>query len=153
MLVPIQNNGLPLRIIDLDSTGIVQLLRGIDPNGQRADCLIIYRETTAIIEIKTSYPEKALVQLRKTAELLSRVWDQFLTLCQLNPTTPMPSSFYFCAEKGIGGSRYEVNNSLVLVEKSRKGKFQGPVQKVMGAPIMVYTSIQIDAEYRLHGER
>ncbi len=153
MLVPVQENGLPVMIINLDSTDIIQFLNGIDLNGQRADCLVVYREATAIIEIKASYPEKAIPQLRKTAELLSGNWDRFLALCGLPPSTPRPSSFYFCVEKGIGGSRYEVNNSGILVEKSRKGKSQGPVQKVMGAPIMVYTRVQIDGEYRLHGER
>ena len=151
--MPIRDGGIPLSTIDLDSDKVSGFLLGLGPGMlSKADCVIIYRDITAVIEIKLSYPEKAIRQLRSTGEVLYDHWDEFLISLGLDRKLPRPSEFYFYVEKSLGESRYEVNStSLVLYEKSEKGTYKGPIQRVKGAPIKVYTQEQILNEYSLYG--
>jgi hypothetical protein len=105
---------------------------------------------TAIMELKSSYPEKAIPQLNNTASILKQNRSSFLTAFLLPGDTLFPSAYYFIVEKGIGSGRFEVVNG-VLRERSRAGKGRGPVQTVNGIPINVYSSAQIQNEYSLYG--
>jgi hypothetical protein len=148
---PLTQGYSPVRIVDLDSAIADPIFTQPSHNRPpRADCFIIYRNMTAIMELKSSYPEKAIPQLIRTDSILQEKWSDFLTAFSLAGDTPHPSAYYFIAEKGIGNGRFEAFNG-VLREKSRAGRGKGPVQTVNGIPITVYSSAQIENEYNLYG--
>lgn len=150
--VPIDDDNGPRDVIDLDSVKIKNFLDGNNVNAaKRADCFVIYKSITAVMETKASYPERGIPQLRKTAESILSKWEEFISVASLNPNTPKPTAFYFVAENGFGGSRYEPDDQGFLREKSRLGKKKGAIQKVGNYPIKAYNKIQIDNSYRLAG--
>ncbi len=148
---PPVDGGIPSNVIDLDNPAIRSVLNGDNQNEpQRADCFIVYAHMTAVMEIKTSYPEKAIPQLRKTAELLSNKWNEFLNVAGLSTDTPRPSAYYFIVENGIGHSRYEVDDNNNLRERSNNGKNKGPIQYAEDhIPIKVYSKRDIQNSYNL----
>ncbi|MEM3191083.1 MAG: hypothetical protein QW292_03130 [Candidatus Parvarchaeota archaeon] len=140
--------------MDLDTMKVRNILRVTDSNEpQRADCFIIYAKMTAIMEVKTSYPEKAIPQLKKTAELLKLKWNEFLKATGLGADIPRPSAYYFCTENGIGHSRYEVDHNNILREKSKAGRDRGPIQYAEDSiPIKVFNKKEIDNLYNIYRE-
>jgi len=148
---PLAQGYVPIRIVDLDSSAANLIFSGHLGNlSQRADCFVIYKDVSAIMEIKSNYPEKAIPQLRTTAAVLRQMWSVFISAFSLPVDTPRPSAYYFVAEKGIGSSRYEAVSGI-LREKSTLGKGKGPTQMVDGVPINVYRTKDIQNEYNLYG--
>lgn len=150
--VPIDDDLSPQRVIDLDSSNIVAFMNGGNPNAiKRADCFIVYSTITAIMETKSSYPERALPQLRKTAERIYESWDDFLSVVNLGQGIPKPTAFYFVAENGLGKSSYEVDKNQIIRKKSRDGSKRHSPETIKNYPIKVYSKIQIDNSYKLTG--
>ena len=146
---PPTDGGLPVNIIDLDSTEIRRFFNGGASNEpQRADCLVIYQNMTAVMETKNSYPDKAIPQIRKTAELLKQRWEEFKEVAAISADTPRPTAYYFCVESGMGASRYEVDKDNNLRERSNAGKNKGPITYAEGnIPIKVYDKKDIEKLY------
>lgn len=150
--VPIDDDLHPIRVIDLDEPQMKSFLDGTSQISlTRADCFIVYEKITAIMELKSSYPERAIPQLKRTYEKITSDWVQFVELCGLDTATPKPGYLYFCSENGLGGSRFERDTQGFLREKSRVGRNRGSVQKINNIPIRVYTKQLLRNSYNLQG--
>lgn|GEM_PF-4597191 len=156
--VPIGETGRAKEVYDLDDEKFNEFFSmtvdGQKNNLPRADCFIVYiNGETAILEIKNTYTEKAISQLKATCELIIKNWDNFLEICNLDKNVQKPSHIYIVMERSLGHSRYEINGQHVLREKSSRGMLKGSIQKVCNIPVKIYTKIQIEPMYLFNEEK
>lgn len=150
--VPIIETGRAKEVYDLDDEKFNEffsmIIDGQKYNLRRADCFIVYiNGETAILEIKNTYPERAISQLKDTCELIIKNWDNFLEICNLDKNVQKPSHIYIVMERSLGHSRYEIDDQGVLREKSSRGMSKGSIQKVCNIPVKIYTKIKIERMY------